>query len=173
MRALRSQTALGFVTRAVILLVVIAVIWHFIGSAYDRALVAIVDGLSPGHIIPRSGSGDITFYVGGTTPILVIDGDALHWGTLLALVIVLAGWGPSPRQVGVAAVATVVGMWLVHLVGLVAIAHAAGSVALGSGARDTVQHTFKALMLAVGVLPVLPVWWRLRAPALAPTSAPE
>ena len=147
---LGTPKILTFSFRALVLLLVLPVLWISVAEQYNEALVALAQRLLPDDISLKALGRHILIGKAGQEGSLSIDGFTLHYGLVLLAVLVLAA-------VGIGAMARVrwlmamgAGVFLLHVVGLAALAR---GVAWTATDGSTETAVFRLFAVFWGLLP--------------------
>ena len=120
---LGTARLLTFSFRAVILLLIIAMLWIGVAERYNEALVSVAKPILPaGTSASAVGSRHIVFENVGFASSVSIDGLTLHYGLILMMVLVLAavGIGIIPRVCWLLGLGA--GAFFVHALGVALLA---------------------------------------------------
>ncbi|MBM3945220.1 MAG: hypothetical protein FJ317_06995 [SAR202 cluster bacterium] len=96
---LGSDKLLVFTFRAVVLLILLAILWVTLAGPYNSALVAIARPIAPEALSLRTVGSDILMTHPGFGDTLSVHGLSLHYGIILMGVLILAAVDirPIPR----------------------------------------------------------------------------
>jgi hypothetical protein len=152
---LGTSRLLTFAFRALIILLIIAILWVSVAESYNQALVALAGPLLPGDTTVHELGVYLVFEHSSFNTGVSIDGLTLHFGLVLVSVLVLAAVGISigPRIGWLAAF--VIGAFFVHVAGVAMLGR---GLVWAAGADSPAESTRFVLSLFA-------VFWGLIPPA--------
>ncbi len=146
---------LYFGLRALVALLLLAVLWPSVAGPYNRALVTLARPLLPAEVSLRAvGPKFLIASPPGSVPIS-FDGLALHYGLVLLAVLVLAwvGLGPLQRLAWLAGLGA--GAFLAHLLGVALLARIMAWSVSGTVGPDASRLMLGLFAVFWGLVPAL------------------
>ena len=152
---LGTARLLTFSFRALVLLLLVPMVWLLVAERYNEALVALAQRLLPDSLSLKAiGSHILIEHTSKGLPVS-IEGLTLHYGLVLLAVLVLAA-------VGIRLVARVgwllgmgVGVFLLHVIGLMLLARGVAWAADSSSADSSGTMVYSLFAIFWGLLPAI------------------
>ena len=146
---------LTFSFRALVLLLLVPLAWITVAHKYNEALVALAQPLLPGDLSLRALDTHISIErTAGAAPVS-IDGFTLHYGLILLTVLVLAAVGIGVLQRIGWLVGFGIGVYILHVVGVVLLARGVAWAAEGGPGAGSDTMVFSVFAVFWGLLPPL------------------
>jgi hypothetical protein len=155
---LRSSL-LFFIGKAILFLIAIAIVWHFISPAYNDLLAATANLIHPAHTkIVSYGQDIIRVYLAGSSRAYEIYGLDLQYGLLIVLALIAATPGLRlMKRLKFALIALVI-MFVIHVASILVFA----KVAYSSSSATISSNPYVVFFCIIGpdLFPAL-VWMSL------------